>query len=97
MLITLSSKNLELTEGLKTFLTSRIIKLQRFTSKISHIHVLLDVNRRHKGTAIDSTVELIGDVGGRKIAVRESSNTFYKAFFGAVDKMKVRIKRVKKD
>ena len=97
MLITLSSKNLQLTDGLKTFLIARLSKLQKFTSKLSHIHILLDVDRKHKGTAVDSTVELIGDIDGKTIAVRESSSTFYKAFFGAIDKMKVRMKRLKKD
>ena len=94
MQISFSSKNLDLTDGLQTFITA---KLQKFSKFSSRIQVILHIDRRKKGDAQDAVVELIGDLQGQPITVRDQGDTFYKAFFGAIEKMKSRVARKKRN
>ncbi|PWU24188.1 ribosome-associated translation inhibitor RaiA [Candidatus Cerribacteria bacterium 'Amazon FNV 2010 28 9'] len=89
MQLIFSSKNLELTDGFKTFVERKLSSLQKFTSLgLSKICINVNVDRNRKGVASDAEVELVGDINQKRIAVRESGETFYKAFFGATTKMK---------
>ena len=89
MNISFVSKNLDLTGGLQTFISS---KLSKFSSRgFSRIQVILHIDKRKKGDMQDTVVELIGDLKGKPIAVREQAQDFYKAFFGAISKMKNRL------
>lgn len=96
MQVTFSSKNLVLTNGLETFITSKLQKFSKFSSRgLSRIQVILNIDRRKKGIAEDAVVELISDIQGKSIVVRDQGDTFYKAFFGAVTKMKSRLAKEK--
>lgn len=88
MKIIFASRDLPFTEQIKEFITNRLSKLQKYSSSLSNIQVILDVDRNKRGTTQDAIVELIGNLKGRRITVRESAETFYKAFFGATAKMK---------
>src|SRR5258708_1309214 len=90
MNIIFSSKNVELTDGLKTFIERKTQKLKTISSSLglSHLFVNLDVERKHKGVREDAVVELVGDVNKKTVVVREQGETFYQAFFGALTKMK---------
>jgi ribosomal subunit interface protein len=96
MQVTFSSKNLVLTNGLETFITSKLQKFSKFSSRgLSRIQVILNIDRRKKGDAQDAVVELISDMRGKPIIVRDHADTFYKAFFGAITKMKSRLSKEK--
>ncbi len=96
MQVTFSSKNLALTSGLETFVTSKLQKFSKFSSRgLSRMQVILNIDRRKKGDTQDAVVELIGDLKGKPITVRDQGDTFYKAFFGAVSKMKSRLSKEK--
>ncbi len=90
MQIIFSSKNMELTDGLKTFIRRKLQGLQKFSSTlgISNIFVNLDIDSRRKGAEKDAVVELVSDIKQKKIAVREQDETFFKAFFKAVRTLK---------
>ncbi len=90
MQIIFSSKNIELTDGLKTFIERKLQKLKTISSSLglSNIFINLDVERKHKGAYEDAVVELVGDVNKKTVVVREQGKTFYQAFFGALTKMK---------
>ena len=97
MQVTFVSKNILLTEGLKTFISSRLDRLQKYSSQnLSRIQIVLDVDRHRKGKNDDAVIEMVGEMKGRRIAVREHDETFYKAFFGAFSKMKTRILKERK-
>lgn len=96
MNISFVSKNILLTQGLRSFLTERLQKLQKFSSqKFDQLQVILDIQTHKKAGAASSHIELVGDINGKKVVVRESGKTFYQAFFGAVHKMKSRIAKKK--
>lgn len=96
MQISLSGKNLELTAGLQTFITSKLLKFSKFSSRgLSRIQVILNIDRRKKGDTQDAVVELIGELQGKSITVRDQADTFYKAFFGAITKMKSRLAKTR--
>ncbi len=97
MQVTLCSKNILLTDGLKDFIMTRTVKLSKYASStLQGIQVLLDIDKKKKGSAQDAVVEMIGTVKGKRLTVRESSSTFYKAFFGAMEKMKRLLLKEKK-
>src|SRR5882724_2907698 len=88
MQIIFSSKNTELTDGLKTLIERKLAKFKKFASLgISNIFVNLDVDRKHHGGHEDATVELISDMKQKKVAVVEKDKTFFKAFFAATKKL----------
>lgn len=96
MNISFVSKNLELTDGLQTFITSKLLKFSKFSSRgLSRMQVILNIDRRKKGDTQDAVVELIGELAGKPITVRDQGDTFYKAFFGAITKMKNRLSKTK--
>lgn len=97
MRIILSSKNVELTDGLKTFIERKTSKLKSLSSSLglSHISIHVDVNHSHKGVDEDAVVELVGDVHRKKVVVRQQGKTFYAAFFVALAKMKQLLVREK--
>ncbi len=97
MQVSFTSKNILLTDGLKNFITSRVGKLSKYSSKqLSRVQIILDVDRRKKGKSEDAMVEIVGDIQGKHIIVRENGDSFYKAFFGAVKKMKTRLVKSRK-
>ncbi len=92
MQVSIASKNVPLTEGLKTFITSKIEKLSKYSSeKLSNLQIILDVDSKRKGASTDAVVEIVGTLKGKHITVTDVGSDFYKAFFGAMDKMKVRL------
>lgn len=92
MEVSFVSKNVPLTDGLKEFITSKLEKLSKYSSKnFTKLQIILDVDSRKKKSGEIAVVELVSDVHGKKIAVRKSDKTFYKAFFSAVEKMKTRL------
>lgn len=93
MQIIFSSRDLPFTDQIKQLVTSRLLALGKFSSSLSNIRVVLDVERNKRGVSQDAVVELIGDIKGKRLAVRETGATFYKAFFGALKKMKTRVRR----
>lgn len=96
MQIIYSSKNLELTDGFKTFVERKLTKLKKFTSLgLSHLFVNVDVDRKHKGGSEDAVVEIVGNLNQKQVAVRDQGSTFYKAFFGAVAKLQTTLSREK--
>lgn len=90
MQIIFSSKNVELTDGLKTFIERKTQKLKNLSSSLglSHLFVNLDVNRSHKGVDEDAIVELVGDVNHKKVVIRKQGKSFYVAFFAALTSMR---------
>ncbi len=96
MNISFVSKNILLTQGLESFVTKHIQKLQKISAqKLRQLQVILDVQTHKKAGTQSSVIELVGDMEGKKVVVRESGKTFYQAFFGAVKKMKSRLSRKK--
>lgn len=95
MQLILSSKNVPLTSGLKTFVTQRLSKLSKLPS-LSSVQVLIDVNRHKHQKESLATVELIGSVEGKTVMVKEHAKNFYAAFFKAVDTLKLRLIDLKK-
>ncbi|MEP7167145.1 MAG: ribosome-associated translation inhibitor RaiA [Candidatus Woesebacteria bacterium] len=96
MQVSLTSKNILLTDGLQAFIFSKLQKFSKFSSRgLSRIQVVLNIDRRKKGDTQDAVVELIGDMGGKPITVRDQGATFYQAFFGAITKMKSRLAKEK--
>ncbi|HSW89266.1 MAG TPA: ribosome-associated translation inhibitor RaiA [Patescibacteria group bacterium] len=93
MQIILSSKNMQLTEGLKTFVNRKVAKFAKFFSPNSSLQVLIDVDHKKHGAPDEAVVEMVSDLGKKHIAVRETGKTFYKAFFGAISKMKSSLSR----
>lgn len=88
MQIIFSSKNMELTDGLKTFIVRKLEKLKKYTSLgLSKIFVNVDVDRTRKGGSEDAVVELVSDMRQKKVAVVERDETFFKAFFSATRKL----------
>lgn len=88
MQIIFSTKNMELTEGLKTFIQRKLSRLKKYTSLgLSNVFVNLDVNRSRKGGKDDAVVELVSDMRQKKVAIIEHDETFFKAFFSALRKM----------
>ena len=98
MEVSFTGKNIVLTDGLQTFITSKLAKFAKFSSLgISRIQVILNIDKRKKGDVQDSSVELIADLKGKPIIVRERAQDFYKAFFGAIAKMKSRLAKEKQE
>lgn len=95
MQLILSSKNVPLTSGLKTFVTQRLSKLSKLPS-VSSVQVLIDVNRHKHQKDFAATVELIGSVEGKTVMVKEQAHNFYAAFFKAVETLKLRLIQQKK-
>ncbi len=92
MQVSLTSKNIPLTSGLKTFITSKLEKLSKYSSNyLTNLTVILDVDSKRKGAKTDAIVEIVGNVKGRQIAVKEMGADFYSTFFGALGKMKTRL------
>ncbi len=92
MQISFASKNILLTEGLKDFITTHVEKLSKYSSsQLSRVQVLLDVSKHKKGSYKDSVIEIISHLGGKQITVKDSSENFYSAFFGALAKTKQRL------
>ncbi len=92
MQVSFASKNVPLTDSLKAFITSKLAKLSKFSSsKLNSLQVILDVDSRKKRTNADAVIELVGEYEGKPLIVRESGKNFYTAFYGAFDKMKVRL------
>ncbi len=88
MQIIFSSKNVELTEGLKTFIERKLTKLKKYASVgLSNVFVNLDVDKSRKGGGEDAVVELVSDMRQKKVAIKEKDETFFKAFFSAVKKL----------
>lgn len=96
MRIIFSSKNVELTDGLKLFIERKLTTLQKFTSSgLSNVSIFLNVDRKRKGTAEDAVVEMVGNVKDKTVTVREHGTSFYQAFFGALTKMRRRLAKEK--
>lgn len=92
MEVSFASKNVPLNDSLKTFITSKLEKLSKYSSqKLSKLQIILDIDSRKKRTNADAVVELVGDFEGKPIIVRDSGKNFYTAFYGAFDKMKSRV------
>lgn len=92
MEVSFASKNVPLTDSLKTFITSKLSKLSKFSSsKLKNLQIILDIDSRKKRTNADAVVELVGEYEGKPLIVRESGKNFYSAFYGAFDKMKTRL------
>lgn len=96
MHVILSSKNIPLTEGLKTFITSRIDKLKKYSpQQLQQLEVVVDVDRKKHAKNEEAVVEIVGQIKGKPLAAKQSAPTFYKAFFGAVAKMRSEITKAK--
>lgn len=96
MQIIFSSKNMLLTEGLKTFITNKLSKLKKYTSLgLSNIFVNLDVDKKRRGGGEDAVVEIVSDMRQKKVAVVERDETFFKAFFSAIRKLERLISKEK--
>lgn len=96
MQIIFSSKNLQLTDGLKTFIERKLEKLKKYTSLgLSKVNVNLDVDKSRKGGGEDAVVELVSDMRQMKVAVVERDETFFKAFFSALRKLERLISKEK--
>ena len=92
MQVSLTSKNIPLTSSLKAFITSKIEKLSKYSSNhLSQLSVILDVDSRRKGSKTDAVVEIVGNLKGKHIAVRDTGSNFYATFFNAMEKMKTRL------
>lgn len=92
MQVSLTSKNIPLTSSLKAFITSKIEKLSKYSSnQLSQLSIVLDVDSKRKGATTDAVVEIIGNLKGKHIAVRDTGSNFYTTFFKAMDKMKTRL------
>jgi ribosomal subunit interface protein len=65
-----------------------LAKLKKYTSLgLSNVNVNLDLDKSRKGSGEDAVVELVSDMRQKKVAVRETDKTFFKAFFTAVSKL----------
>lgn len=96
MQIIFSSKNLQLTDGLKNFIERKLEKLKKYTSLgLSKVNVNLDVDKSRKGGGEDAVVELVSDMRQMKVAVVERDETFFKAFFSALRKLERLISKEK--
>lgn len=94
MRVILSSKNIQLTAGLKIFIQRHLSKFQKFThSGLSSLTILLDLNRHRKKKGDDAVVEIIGKIHEKPIVIRERGKTFYVAFFQAVTVLKEKLVR----
>lgn len=96
MQITVATKNIPLTDGLRQFITSKIEKFSRYSSRgLSHIQVILDVDRKKGGAIEDAVVEFVGLLHGKHLAVRATGSSFYTAFYDAMAKMKTVLSKQK--
>lgn len=88
MFILFSSKTVELTERLKSFLMKKLLRLKKFSSSgIRGVNVVIDRVKRKGRTTSAASVELIADIRGRKFAFSEVGENVYQAFYRVYGKL----------
>ena len=79
MKITVSSKNFEVTEGIRQHVAAQAEKLSRFSEKISQVQVFLEtVERKHNDPQANAATVVV-KVPGKDIAVTKTAVEMYEA------------------
>ncbi|MDP2515150.1 ribosome hibernation promoting factor [Photobacterium damselae subsp. piscicida] len=81
MQIVITGHNVEVTDALREYVTTKLDKLDRFFDKINHIHVILNVEK------LQQVAEATLQVNAGDIHAKADSDNMYSAIDALTDKL----------
>lgn len=89
-----TSKTYELTTELKDFFTTKLVRLEKFSSlQLENVEVLVDKVKRHGRATSETKVELQLKLAGERINFIEEGQNIKQAFFNVYEKMEHRLSK----
>lgn len=91
-----SSKTVELTDKVKSFMLEKVERLQKFSSLgLNQLHIVIDRVKRGGKTTSEAQVEVVAQVKGARFAFKEVGDNLYQAFYRVFHKVEQKLGKVK--
>lgn len=98
MQIMFSSKTVELTDKVKSFIVEKMERLHKFSSLgINQLQVVVDRVKRNGKSTSQAQVEVVAQLKGARFAFKEVGDNLYQAFYKVFAKVEQKLERVKEE
>lgn len=87
--ITITGRNVQITESMKDYAMEKVSKIERFTDRILEVNVIMDIQK------LEHRVDIVMKIGHIKINSHASTNDMYASIDKAVDKLEAQFRRYK--